>query len=111
MSRKREPYADVCEDGYRIVRHTHDVELAREMLRVAELKAYGCPGGSDFAFCENVSDPGPNCPHLTIRSAGRPIYTRITRVLPNSPLSDEYAYLYKECAGPGRGAFKAVEFR
>lgn len=104
---KREPFADVCGDGYRVVRHTHDVELARELLRVAELKQYGCPGGADFSFCTDLNDP--NCPHLTIRGEGKQVYVRIITTLPGSPVGDEFAYLYQECE-PKRGAFPAVVF-
>ena len=107
MSPKHEPYADVCEDGYRIVRHTHDVEMARELLRIAELKAYGCPGGRKFEMCEDLRNP--DCPHLTIRGAGRQVYVRIIQVFADNPLSDDFAYLYKEC-NRSRGAFPAVVF-
>lgn len=103
----REPMADVCDDGYRIVRHTHDVELARELMRAAEIRQYGCPGGADFGFCADLNNP--DCPHLTIRGEGRQVYVRIITTLPGMPADGHFGYIYKECE-PKRGAFKAVVF-
>jgi hypothetical protein len=109
--RKREPVAELGDDGYRIVCHTHDVELAAELMR-AKLTEDECSRYTMDEFragkahtctaeCRAAVDPGK----------GRQIYVRKIHCLDSSYGAGEgWAFQYHECQ-KGRGAFPAVVFR
>lgn len=93
MSRKPEPVAEIGVEDYRIVRHTHDVELAERLMRARLDEEYGPP-----KF-------GP-------REVGMPrqVHVRIVPVLPGTYAEDMgWKFQYCECR-PSRGAFPAVVF-
>lgn len=112
MSRKREPVAEIGSEDYRIVKHTHDVELAIRLMRNRLVTEYGCPR---YGYSDGCADfaPGPtNCPHDLNVGKPRLTYVRIQGALPNSFAAAEgWAYSYHEYDKPGRGAFPAVVFR
>lgn len=97
---KRQPVAEIGAEDYRIVRHTHDVELARKLMH-AEIdrehrETYGEPwsGGS-----EDVGKP-------------RQAWMRVVPCLPNSyGASEGWAFQYQDAEPHARGAFPAVVFR
>lgn len=88
-------------EDYRIVRHTHDVELATQLMTErlrAELREEYWP------------DPAPP----TAFNLGTPkkVYVRIQGAIPGSQAEAEgWSYAYHEYSEPGRGAFPAVVFR
>lgn len=108
MTRKREPVAEVGAEDYRIVRHTHDVELARALMRAKLLEENGCPGDS-MSFCQ----PGEEerCSHPFALGQPRQVFMRRVYCLPNSYGAWEgWGFQYHDADGPGRGAFPAVVF-
>lgn len=111
MSRKREPVAVLGAEDYRIVKYTHDVELATRLMRDRLVAEYGCPRYGAPEGCKDFA-PGPTkCPHDV--SVGRPrqTYVRIQGALPGSYAESEgWSYAYHEYVDPGRGAFPAVVF-
>ena len=112
MTRKREPVAEIGDEDYRIVRYTHDIDLATQLMR-AHLKVYyGCPRDGEDDGCPILAPVG-DCPHEWER-VGKPeqVYARIQHALPNSYAAAEgWTYAYHEYEKPGRGAFPAVVFR
>lgn len=109
MSRKREPVAEIGAEDYRIVRHTHDVDLAEQLMRVEQLKQYGCPGDG-FNYCKDLWDPA--CPHPFRLGKAEQVWVRIVPALPNSYAESEgLKYTFNPAKPNERGAFKAVEFR
>lgn len=109
MTRKREPVAEICDEDYRIVRHTHDFELAAKLMRAEVLKADGCPGdGRDY--CPDFR--GEGCPHLVRLGKPVPVWVRIVPALPNSYAAAEgLRYTFNPAPPHAPGAFRAVEFR
>jgi hypothetical protein len=100
VSRKRVPVAELGEDDYRIVRHTHDVEEASSLMRalLGDCTERGC------------TDTCPPCPPVKLGTPRR-VHVRILSRLPGSLAEAEgWAFEYRECQ-PGRGAFPAVVFR
>ncbi len=103
MTRRREPVAELGDEDYRIVRHTHDVELARRLMAerlTAELRA---EFGRHFDETEDAFSPA---------DVGTPqqVHMRIVPCLPGSYGDGEgWRFEYRHC-GPGRGAFPAVVF-
>lgn len=93
MSKKREPEAVIGYDDYMIVKFTHDVELARELMRTAIKDMYNL--GDDDPI--RLDDPY-KC------------WVRIVPCLPSSYGYGEYRFEYQHAKGPGRGAFPAVIF-
>ena len=90
---KREPVAEIGEDDYRIVRHTHDIELARRLM------AEKLTAEADYGTYE---------PH----EVGRPrqVWMRVVNALPGSfAEACGWKFQYVECER-GRGAFPAVVF-
>lgn len=91
---RRAPKAVIGADDYLIVRHTHDVELARELMAAA-LQEEGLPA---TGIARRLTRP--QCR-----------YVRIVPALPNSYAAAEgWPYAYMEQDHPGRGAFPAVIF-
>ncbi len=93
MTRRREPVADLGDEDYRIVRHTHDVELAERLMRARLDEEYGPPASGS-------------------RKVGTPqqVYVRIVPALPGTPAEDmgwKFEYRHSK---PGKGAFPAVVF-
>lgn len=99
MSRKREPVAVICGDDYLIVKHTHDVEQARELMAAAlKVDWYGPHADVDERIARRLSRP-----HVT--------YARIINALPNSYAEAEgWSCVFQEQDVPSRGAFPAVVF-
>ena len=94
MPRKRHPEAVLGADDYRIVKFTHDVDLARKLVYARLTEEYGEEYGGRL---------------------GKPVqvYVRCLGALPHSfAASEGWAYEYVEEKPPVRtGAFKAVVFR
>jgi hypothetical protein len=106
---RRQPVAEIGAEDYRIVRHTHDVDLATRLMRAEELRAYGCPGDG-WNYCEDLRNP--DCPHARVFGKPVPVWVRIIPALPNSwAASEGLHYTYNPAKPHTRGAFKAVEFR
>jgi hypothetical protein len=99
VSRKREPVAEIGAEDYRIVRHTHDVELATTLMVAKLVKEI-----VDVAWPEPLDQ-------IAV-SPGRPrqVWMRIVPCLPGSYGDAEgWKFEYREC-DQGRGAFPAVVF-
>jgi hypothetical protein len=111
MSRKHEPVAEIGVEDYRIVRHTHDVELATKLMRSKLIAYYGCPGDgkSPDGFCRPFDSP--DCPHP--HALGRPQleWIRIVPALPGTFAESEgWKFTYQPTKPHARGAFPAVVF-
>ena len=94
MSGGHEPIAEIGADDYRIVRHTHDVELATTLMRA---RLCGECGSPEF---------GP-------RETGQPrlAWIRIVPCLPNSyGAAQDWAFEYRDAQPGSQGAFRAVVF-
>lgn len=106
---KREPVAEIGAEDYRIVRHTHDVELAEKLMRSELLKEYGCSASwRSFQDQHTCTD---EC--LASVDLGRPLpmWIRITPCLPNSyGAAEGWAFTYQHAEPHSRGAFRAVVF-
>lgn len=98
MRKPPTPVADIAAEDFRIVRHTHDIELATKLMQ-AELNQ-DC--GQSY-----IDEFGPP-------KVGRPVqvWCRITPCLPNSyGAAEGWAFQYMTDAKPhSRGAFRAVVF-
>jgi hypothetical protein len=100
------PVAEIGDEDYCIVRHTHDVDLAKQLMRGKWLEVNGCPGGPDFSFCVDES----KCEHAPDLGEPRQVHVRILPALPGSHAELEgWKFEYRECE-PKRGAFRAVVF-
>ncbi len=98
MSRKREPVAVTVAEGGVLVKHTDDVALASRLARLALAADY-------YDDCEAVYLHKPDL------GCARVIWCRIGGVLPGSLGEGEgWSWQYHYADGPGRGAFRAVEF-
>jgi hypothetical protein len=108
---KREPVAEIAAGEYRIVRHTHDVELASRLMRAKLLSDYGCPGdGTADGFCppDHTDDDCPHDPHV---GTPRREWMRIVHCLPGSFGDGEgWSFEYQNAEPGTRGAFRAVVF-
>jgi hypothetical protein len=108
---QRAPGAEVGAEDYRIVRHTHDVELATKLMRAALLAATGCPGDglSPDGFCKPLNNP--DCPHPFALGNPQQEWIRIVPALPNSFAAFEgWKFTYSPAKPHSRGAFPAVVF-
>lgn len=109
MSRKREPVAEIGAEDYRIVRHTHDVELAERLMRAELLRENGCPGDG-WNFCPDFQNP--DCPHDFRLGKPVQVWVRIVPALPNSYAAGEgLSYTFNPADPHSPGAFRAIEFR
>jgi hypothetical protein len=92
VSRKREPVAEIGHENYRVVRHTHDIELAKKLMHAKISADLGS------RYDGELGEP-------------RQVWMRITYCLPNSYGAGEgWRIEYREGAR-GRGAFPAVVFQ
>lgn len=110
MTRKREPVAELAAEDYRIVRHTHNIDLAADLMRAALFAEDGCPDRIQITCDKHASDD--DC--LAAIDPGKPVqrYVRIQGALPNSYAAAEgWKYQFIEHDEPGRGRFPAVIFR
>jgi hypothetical protein len=117
VTRKRTPEAVIGAEEYLIVKHTHDIDLARRLMEAALVKAYGCPVRDNWPVqqkhaCDDECAVAA-MKHWALRLAGpKPIHVRVQGALPNSYAADEgWSYTFVEVDKPGRGAFKAVVFK
>lgn len=86
---------EVAESGW-VVRHTHDVDQARELL-VAHCRAQEWWDDERVTVWDGVK--------------GRQVWLRIVPCLPNSwGAAEGYAFTYNPAEPHSRGAFRAVEF-
>jgi hypothetical protein len=100
-----EPVAEIGADDYLIVKHTHDVEVARTLMTRELVDKNEFPGDAESLtlarreyFAKRLSRPKQR-------------YVRIVPALDNSfAASEGWTYAYHECDEPGRGAFPAVVF-
>lgn len=105
------PVAEFGAEYFRIVRHTHDVELATKLMG-DKLLADGCPvyslADARAGIQHTCGDPCRaeiriGTPHL--------VWCRIVPALPGSFAESEgWRFAYMTDAKPGRGAFPAVVF-
>lgn len=105
---KRQPIAEVGAEGYRIVRHTHDVPRAVGLMRALLIEHDGCGEGACGVWPKLRSVV---CLHK--RDVGKPVqeWIRIVPALPNSYAADEgWAFTYQPTRPHARGAFPAVVF-
>lgn len=115
-ARKREPFAETVDEDYRIVRHTHDVDLAAELMRDEILKGYaeyGCPEES-WADIEagHIHTCTSACRDAIQLGVAEQKWVRIVPCLPGSYGATEgWTFQYQHADKPGRGAFPAVVFR
>ena len=116
MSRKRAPLAEIGADDYRIVRHTHDIDLARRLMAKAMVDEDGCPAWDDWPARQQHTCTD-ECLDVAMKywakrlADPRQVYIRIHAALPNSYAEAEgWAFTYQECER-GPGAFPAVVFR
>lgn len=95
---KREPVAELGAEDYRIVKFTHDVELAEQLMRAELAREHSSP-----EWLDSNEEPSVGRPRLE--------WVRITPCLPNSYGAFEgWRFVYTYAKGPGRGAFPAVVF-
>lgn len=98
MSNERKPVAVTVAEGGVLVKHTHDVDLAARLARLALAADY-------YDDCAAVYLHKPDL------GRSRAIWCRIGGILPGSLGEAEgWAWQYHYADGPGRGAFRAVEF-
>jgi hypothetical protein len=111
MTKTRIPVAELGAEDYRIVRHTHDVDLATRLMRAEILKEHGCPGGDTWDdHCPDFR--GDDCLHDVRLGKPVQVWVRIVPALPNSwAASEELDYTFNPAEPASRGAFRAVEFR
>jgi hypothetical protein len=89
---KREPVAELGADGYRIVRRTHDVELAEKLMRELLSQDTGEPYTWPLGKPEKT-------------------WIRIVPCLPGTLGHGEgWAFEYQQARAGSRGAFRAVIF-
>lgn len=102
----REPVAEIGDDDYRVVRHTHDVGDAETLLR-AKL---GCH--SEIGCCESEGCYTTGCTGVVDVGTPKLVWLRIVPCPPRSVgAAMGWKFHYWECDRPGRGAFPAVVFR
>jgi hypothetical protein len=117
VSRKREPVAEIGAEDYYIVRHTHDVELARRLMAKAWMDADGCPAWDDWparqqhTCTEHCTDTALKYWERRLANP-RQVWVRCVPALPNSYAAAEgWAGTFDPAEPGSRGAFRAVEFR
>jgi len=117
VTRKREPVAEIGAEDYRIVKHTHDIEVARRLMVKAMADEDGCPAWDDWPAQQHHTC-SEECTTFALEywakrlNDPRQLYVRVQGALPNSYAAAEgWAYEYVEHDEPGRGRFKAVVFR
>lgn len=106
---RRQPVAEIGDEDYRIVRHTHDVDLATRLMRDRMVAELGCLRRT---FQDTLHTCTDEC--LDEYDPGKPVpvWVRIVPALPNSwAASEGLHYTYNPAKPHTRGAFKAVEFR
>lgn len=112
MTRKREPVAELGYEDFRIVRHTHDVELADRLMRDKILAEEGCQQQYMAAMAGTPHTCSDECRALVVVGKPVQVWARVAPCLPGSyGDSDGWAYTFHYANGPGPGAFRAVEFR
>jgi len=107
MSRRNDPVAEIGDEDYLVVRHTHDVALAAQLMRAKLLAEDGCPQWHTPEEQHTCTDA---C--LPAAALGRPakVHLRIVPCLPHSAgAAAGWAFEYQP-ADPGPGAFPAVVF-
>lgn len=107
----REPVAVLGLEDFRIVKFTHDVEVAAKLMRKKLWEENGCPGDVTGGFCTPFGRD--DCPHWETASPGSHYldWIRIVPCLPNSyGAMDGWAFEYQAAKANSRGAFKAVVF-
>jgi hypothetical protein len=94
MGHKRKPEAYLGSEDYRIVKFTHDIDLARRLMYAKLTEAYGADFGGRLGRPERV-------------------YVRCLGALPASfAASEGWSFEFHEEKPPIKsGAFKAVVFR
>jgi hypothetical protein len=100
VARRRELVAEIGDDDYLIVKYTHDVTLALNLM-AAKLKS-------------EWWDPPADVDERIARRLGLPVlrWVRCLGPLPGSHAEWEgWAYAFHEHDAPSRGAFPAVVFR
>ena len=98
MTKKRKPEALMTADGAWLVKHTHDIDLAAQLVRAAIVEGY-------YADCGAVYLRKPDA------GQGRAIWCWIGGPLPGSLAQAEgWAWQYHYADAPRRGVFPAVEF-
>lgn len=102
---KRAPVAEIGDEDYRIVRHTHDVAEAETLMRAA-LGDHG-----EIGCCESEDCHTTGCTNVVKLGEPRQVYVRIIHALPGSWQREDmgWTFEYRECS-KGRGAFPAVVF-
>lgn len=101
----REPKAVIGEDDYLIVLFTHDLEIARKVMREELLK------GDDTATDDEdyLRERNAYIDGRLDRASAR--YVRRMPALPNSYAAAEgWSHSFEEYDQPGKGAMKAVVF-
>ena len=117
MTRKREPVAEIGTEDYLIVKHTHDVELARQLMAAALIDENGCPAWDDWPARQHHTCTD-ECTAVAMKhweqrlAKPQQVWVRVQGALPNSYAAAEgWSYCYWPSEQGRRGAFKAVEFR
>lgn len=98
MSTPRKPVAEPLAEGGVLVKHTHDVHVAADLAGALVAWQYYEEFGEVYL--------------RKVRwQRARPIWCRILGILPGSlGAAEGWAWEYCTTNGPGRGAFRAVEF-
>jgi hypothetical protein len=113
VSRKRKPVAEIGAEDYRIVRHTHDVHEAADLMSTELREKHGCPGDGAGNYCD-IPDPAglATCRHEHHLGKAVQVWVRIVPALPNSYAAAEgLTFTYNGAKPHSPGAFRAVEFR
>lgn len=107
MSRRNDPVAEIGHEDYLVVRHTHDVTLAAQLMRAKLLAEDGCPQW--HAPEERHTCTGACLPDAALGRAAQ-VHLRVVPCLPHSYGAAEGWEFEYQRAEPGPGAFPAVVF-
>lgn len=112
----KEPVAEIGDEDYWIVRHTHDVDVAAELMRARLFEEHlenGCPRQSTAdVLARIVHTCGDECRAAIDVGEPHQVWMRVAPCLPDSyGAAEGWAFQYHQADGPGRGAFPAVVFR
>jgi hypothetical protein len=117
MTHKREPVAEIGAEDYLIVKHTHNVDLARRLMAAALIDENGCPAWDGWPAQQQQHNHSDKCLDFAVQywasRLAKPLqrYVRHVPALPNSYAAAEgWAGTYHEHDQPARGAFPAVVF-
>ena len=112
MTRKREPVAEVGAEDYLIVKHTHDVDLARRLMAAALIDENGCPAWDDWPARQQHTCTD-ECTDTAVKhwerrlSQPEQVWVQVRGALPNSYAAAEgWKYCYWPSKQGRRGAFK-----